>query len=52
DKLRTREDIGSVISAEIPDPEEDPELYDVVKSFMIHEPCGAQNPTCACIEDS
>ena len=51
DKLRTREDIDRVICAEIPDPDEDLELYNLVKSSMIHGPCGVQNPSSVCMED-
>eukprot|EP00919_Chromeraceae_sp_WS-2016_P025185 GHVR01059587.1.p1 GENE.GHVR01059587.1~~GHVR01059587.1.p1 ORF type:complete len:115 (+),score=1.13 GHVR01059587.1:221-565(+) len=32
--------IDSVISAEIPDPNTDPILYDIIKRHMIHGPCG------------
>ena len=32
--------IDTVIFAEIPDPEQDPLLYDIVKFNMIHGPCG------------
>ena len=51
DKLRTHDDIDRLISAEIPDPEEDLELYNLVKSCMIHGPCGVQNPSSVCMED-
>ena len=34
DKVRTRDDIDRIISAEIPDPEEDLETYNLVKSCM------------------
>ena len=51
DKLRTREDIDRLISAEIPDPEEDLELHSLVKSCMMHGPCGVHNPSCVCMED-
>jgi hypothetical protein len=44
DKLRTPEDYDSVISAEIPDPRADPELYETVSTCMMHGPCGAHNP--------
>jgi hypothetical protein len=50
-KLRTPEDIDSIISAELPDPEEDPLLYETVTKCMLHGPCGEQNPRCACMED-
>jgi Helitron helicase-like domain at N-terminus len=42
-KLRTPEDVDSLISAEIPDQEKDPELHDFVMKSMIHGPCGEQN---------
>ena len=52
DKLRTSDDIDKMISADIPDPENDPELHELVKSCMIHGPCGVQNPSCICMEDT
>ncbi|XP_054286304.1 uncharacterized protein LOC129002484 [Macrosteles quadrilineatus] len=35
--------IDQVISAELPNPETDPELADIVKTHMLHGPCGAFN---------
>jgi len=49
-KLRTPEDIDSLISAEFPDKDELPELYELVKKFMVHNPCGAQNPQYPCMD--
>ena len=43
-KLHTSFDIDSLISAEIPDPDEDPELYEIIKNCMMHGPCGVLNP--------
>ncbi|XP_057296296.1 uncharacterized protein LOC130625260 [Hydractinia symbiolongicarpus] len=44
DKLRDADDIDSVISAEIPNQQEHPELFEIVRSCMIHRPCGHLNP--------
>ncbi|XP_065680663.1 uncharacterized protein LOC136094575 [Hydra vulgaris] len=51
DKLETAEDIDSLISAEIPDPAVDPELFEIIKSCMIHGPCGILNPDSPCMKD-
>ncbi|GFV80809.1 hypothetical protein TNCV_1901241 [Trichonephila clavipes] len=42
-KIRS-EQIDDVIRAELPDQEVDPELFDVVKTHMVHGPCGSYNP--------
>ena len=44
-KLRSPEDINSLLSAEFPDPDTQPELFKLVKKFMVHSPCGVHNPT-------
>jgi hypothetical protein len=48
-KLRPT-NINHQISAEFPDPSNDPQLYDVIKSNMVHGPCGAVNPQSKCME--
>ncbi|XP_076885786.1 uncharacterized protein LOC143535408 [Bidens hawaiensis] len=48
-KFPTVEHIDLLISAEIPDKNQDPELYSLVSDFMIHGPCGADNMKCSCM---
>ncbi|KAK7101715.1 hypothetical protein V1264_020052 [Littorina saxatilis] len=50
-KLKVAADIDTLISAEIPDPHEDPVLFEIVKSTMIHGPCGALDPKSPCMVD-
>ncbi|CAH1415538.1 unnamed protein product [Lactuca virosa] len=50
-KLPTVDYIDPLISAEIPNIDEDRELYSLVKEFMIHGPCGAENFNCPCMVD-
>ena len=51
-KLCTPENVDSLISAEFPDEEEHPELFELVKSMIVHTPCGNEhnNPNASCIE--
>lgn len=51
-KLHTPDDVDSTISAELPDPDTEPELFDLVVKHMIHTPCGANgDPDSPCIKD-
>ena len=47
----TAEQIDKCILAEFPDKNEDPKLYELVKKFMIHGPCGGLNKNCVCMKD-
>jgi len=49
DKLRTPEAVDSALSAEFPDPDTNPELFQLVKKFMVHGPCGIHNPNAPCM---
>ena len=47
----TTDDIDQIISAQIPDLEEKPELYECVSQYMLHGPCGPAYPNAACMEN-
>ncbi|OWZ01409.1 LOW QUALITY PROTEIN: Helitron helicase, partial [Phytophthora megakarya] len=51
DKSESAEDVDRLISAELPDKEKHPELYETVISNMLHGPCGQQNPNCPCMKN-
>nr|GEY15532.1 hypothetical protein [Tanacetum cinerariifolium] len=40
---------GRVQAAEIPDPNDNPNLYKLVSDFMMHGPCGEDYPSQACM---
>ena len=46
-KLHSPEDIDSLMSSEFP--EDNPELLELIKKFMVHGPCGDQNPNAPCM---
>ncbi|GMF37966.1 unnamed protein product [Phytophthora fragariaefolia] len=43
--------IDKLVSAELPDPETNPQLYETILTCMMHGPCGTANPSCACMKD-
>ncbi|XP_014298458.2 uncharacterized protein LOC106693783 [Microplitis demolitor] len=50
EKLRP-ESIDKVISAELPNQDQDQELYEIIKTNMIHGPCGSFNRNSPCMVD-
>ncbi|KAG3154209.1 hypothetical protein PC128_g22417 [Phytophthora cactorum] len=40
-----------MVSAELPDKEKNPQLFETVTTCMIHGPCGAAHPNAVCMKD-
>ncbi|KAI8532731.1 hypothetical protein RHMOL_Rhmol11G0236300 [Rhododendron molle] len=51
DKIRTCAQVDKLVCAKFPNPEDDPELFETVKSCMVHGPCGVRNPHATCMEN-
>ncbi|KAG4229554.1 hypothetical protein PC116_g22114 [Phytophthora cactorum] len=51
DKPRTRQIIDRMVSAEIPNKETNPRLYETVVLYVLHGPCGAADPSCSYMKD-
>ncbi|XP_060965525.1 uncharacterized protein LOC115712693 [Cannabis sativa] len=49
-KIVNPEDFDRIVSAEIPNENEQPYLYSLVLKHMIHGPCGIFNPTNVCMQ--
>jgi hypothetical protein len=50
DKIKP-DQIDNVISAELPDPQQDPRLFEIIVKNMVHGPCGSINPKSPCMKD-
>lgn len=46
DQLQSGDDVDRVISAELPNKDEDPALYKIVTERLLHGPCGEHRPDC------
>ncbi|EFA12009.1 hypothetical protein TcasGA2_TC016134 [Tribolium castaneum] len=52
DKLLTEQDVDSAVSARIPNPQQEPQMYELIKRHFIHRPCGGvEHANAACIID-
>ena len=47
-KIKSQE-IDKIICAEFPNPDSDPELFQIIKKQMVHGPCGKLNPRSPCM---
>ncbi|EYC32590.1 hypothetical protein Y032_0003g1676 [Ancylostoma ceylanicum] len=50
EKIRPSQ-IDNIISAELPNPEQDPGLFEIIAKNMIHGPCGPLNPNSPCMKE-
>lgn len=51
DNPKTPREVDKVVCAEIPCPEKNRKLYDIITKTNIHGPCGSINPACSCMEN-
>ena len=51
DKIKEEHKIDTVISAELPDPKSQQELYQLVTHHNLHGPCGDEKPTAVCMNE-
>ncbi|KAK6027977.1 hypothetical protein OSTOST_05986 [Ostertagia ostertagi] len=49
-KVRTPEECDRAVTAEIPNPETEPELHAAITSYMIHRRCGPADPQSPCMQ--
>ena len=49
DKICDAAQVDSIVSAQIPDPDLHPLLYETVTTCMLHGPCGDDKPTAPCM---
>ena len=51
DKIQTCAQVDKAVCAEFPSYDNDPSLFETIKSCMVHGPCGARNPQALCMEN-
>jgi hypothetical protein len=50
DKLLSPDQYDTVVTAELPDPISEPELYETISTCMMHGPCGCAHPNASCMK--
>ncbi|GJS19493.1 DNA helicase [Tanacetum coccineum] len=50
-KVQQDTDVDKYISAELPDPTQDPDGYRIILELMTHGPCGYANKNASCMKD-
>ncbi|GJS98117.1 DNA helicase [Tanacetum coccineum] len=50
-KVQHDTDVDKYISAELPDPTQDPDGYRIISELMMHGPCGYANKNASCMKD-
>ncbi|OWZ09382.1 Helitron helicase [Phytophthora megakarya] len=51
DRPLTAENVNRLVSAELPDKEKHPQLYEIVVTCMLHGRCGDATPNCPCMKN-
>nr|GEY24498.1 DNA helicase [Tanacetum cinerariifolium] len=50
-KVHQDTNVDKYISAELPDPTQDPNVYRIISDLMMHGPCGYANKNASCMKD-
>ena len=51
DKIHDANQVDNIVSAQLPDRNQDPLLYQTITTCMLHGPCGADKPNAPCMVD-
>ena len=51
DKILDANQVDNIVSAQLPDPDTDPLLYETVTNCMLHSACGDLDPEACCMVD-
>ena len=51
DKIHNANQVDNFVSAQLPDRDQNPLLYETITTCMLHGPCGANKPNAPCMKD-